>query len=90
MHGPSDFAALLALLEQVRTSSLTDAEKADVIAVAREFFLSQAYDERLMVIVERITAPTPVVVVAPAVIDAHSLPNEGEGDTETVPARDDK
>ena len=91
MRGPSDFMELLELVGQMKTADLPDKEKADVIAVAREFFLCQSYDERLMAIAERITAPPPPQrIEAPAVIEALSYPGDGEGDTETVPTRDEK
>ena len=73
MRGPSDFVELLELVERMKTANLSDDEKVAVIAVAREFFLCQSYDERLMAIAERITAPPPPPPPPAPIVDLGDL-----------------
>lgn len=58
MHGTAEFAAFLSLYAAVKESPLlTPAERADVLAVAREQFLQRAHEPRLAAIVTRLTEP---------------------------------
>lgn len=67
LHSLRAFETLLALLKAVHEHELTAAEKADVLATAREVFENEAHDPRLSAIVDRLTIPAAPIAV-------HTLP----------------